>query len=629
MVKALYASIGVLILSLIAVFFIARAQVVTNAPPNIVVIMTDDQDDTGSMSAMPKTKSLLADQGVTFTNSFVDFPLCCPSRTSFLTGQAAHNHGVLENSGPNGGYEKLMPTENNTLPVWLQQAGYVTGLVGRYLNGYGKGNVAPEHVPPGWNTWNALTGPSAFGYYNYTINENGGLNTYGTNPSDYQTDVLAQKAEDFINNQQDSTQSFFLWLTPLAPHLTAYPTLQLGPDPAPRHDGTFFNLSLPQPANFNEQDVSDKPSFIQSSPLLDEVKIGYLTYHFQKRRESLLAVDDMVEKVVNALATSGKLDNTIIVFTSDNGFMRGEHRLEGKKLVYEESVRVPLIIRGPGIGANQTRDQLVNNLDLAATIVDSANATAGRTLDGHSLKNLFASNNTSWRSALLLQGNNGGVSQPYKAVRTVDSLYAEHTISGATASIEKEFYDIVNDPFQLTSLHKNFNYSGQMSSLQALLNKLKTCSGQTCWVTQSNPALSIIDPDVDNNGGVGASDFFAILGKFGSNDPVYDLDNNGGVGASDFFLVLKSYGLNWPPSNLKVSKTLESYLKGDDVDADALQFSMSGLPSGATVTTKNPTTGRFVWTPTSGEVGSYVASFTVSDGENVSPPVTLPITVVP
>lgn len=605
-------------------------------PPNIVVITTDDQDDTGSLSTMPKVKSLLADQGITFKNSFTDFPLCCPSRASFLTGQAAHNHGVLENSGPTGGYEKLLPTEGNTLPVWLQQAGYTTAHIGRYLNGYGKGNVAPEHVPPGWNVWKGLTGQQAFGYYEYILNENGILTTYGNSEADYQTDVLSQKADDFISSQEGSSNSLFLWLAPLAPHTAAWPNVLLWPQPAPRHDGSFANLVLPQPPNFNEADISDKPSYLQSLPPIDATKSAVVAESFRKRREALLSVDDMVERVVNTLSASGKLDNTIIIFTSDNGFFHGEHRvLLGKKLVYEESVRVPLIIRGPGISANQIRNQLVNNLDVAATVVDLAKATPGRTLDGRSLKDLFNNNSTPWRSALLFQGNDnigqsgGNNFGPFQAARTANALYAEHTVNGATTSIEKEFYDFTNDPFQLTSLHNNLNYSGQISSLQVLLNKLKTCSGQSCWITQSKPALSIIDPDVDNNGGVGASDFFAVLGKFGSNDPVYDLDNNGGVGASDFFLVLKSFGLNWPPTNLKVSKTLEFYLRGSDADGDALQFSMSGLPSGATLTTKNPTTGRFVWIPTSAEVGSYVASFTVSDGGNTSVPVTLPITVVP
>lgn len=463
-------------------------------PPNIVVIMTDDQDDTGSLSTMPKVKSLLADQGVTFKKSFTDFSLCCPSRASFLTGQAAHNHGVLENSGPTGGYEKFLPTEGNTLPVWLQQAGYITGFVGRYLNGYGKGNVPTTHVPPGWNTWKGLTGQEAFGYYEYILNENGALKTYGSGEADYQTDVLAQKAEDFVNSQQGSAQSFFLWVTPLAPHTAAWPSVLLWPQPASRHEGSFSNLALPQPLNFNEADVSDKPLFMKSLPVMDATQSAVVAESFRKRREALLAVDDLVEKVVNVLSAAGKLDNTVIVFTSDNGFFHGEHRvLVGKKLVYDESTRVPLIIRGPGISANQIRNQLVNNLDVAATVIDFAQATPGRTSDGHTLKELLKNDSTAWRTALLIQGNdkigkkNDSQFGPFQAVRTSKYMYAQHTVYGLLTYFQKEFYKLDADPYQLTSQHANTSYNTIMNSLQSTLNTLKTCSGQSCWVTTNFP----------------------------------------------------------------------------------------------------------------------------------------------
>lgn len=455
--------------------------------PNVVVIMTDDQDDMGSMSVMPKVEQLLADEGVVFTNSFVDFPLCCPARASFLTGQAAHNHGVLDNVPPDGGYARLLPTEGNTLPVWLHQAGYVTALIGKYLNGYGSGDAT--HVPPGWDTWNGV--PHGLGkheYYNYTINEDGTLHAYGSSPSDYQTDVLAQKAADFISTREGSSQPFFLWLAPLAPHSAG---TGFFPEPAPRHSGTFAGLPLPQPPNFNEEDVADKPGFIQALPKMDAGSVTLTTESFRKRRESLLAVDDMVERVVAALMNAGKLANTMIVFTSDNGYSHGEHRrVLGKGLVYEENIRVPLIIRGPGIPTDETQDQLVNNLDLVATIMELAGATPGRTLDGRSLTAVLSDGSAPWRSALLVQGldtvgPNGNAYGRYQGVRTANYVYAEH--QAPDGPVEQELYDLAADPYQLTSQHNNPDYTAIRNTLQTLLGILRSCAGETCWVDAPVP----------------------------------------------------------------------------------------------------------------------------------------------
>lgn len=451
--------------------------------PNIIVIMTDDQDDIDSLSVMPKTRALLQSKGMTFTNSMVDFPVCCPARASFLTGQSAHNSTIIGNeTATDGGYIKLLPTEGNTLPVWLKNAGYMTAFMGKYMNGYGTADVGGQtHVPPGWEKWYGLVDPTTYRFYNYTINENGTLRTYGETDADYQTDVLAEKAVSFISSESASSQPFFLWLTPVAPHVAMVTYRGNNPEPAPRHVGTLSTLSLPQPPSFNEADMFDKPLFMQEHTLVDAASAERL---YRNRRESLRAVDDMVERVVSALEATGKLNNTFIIFTSDNGFFHGEHRRNNNKyLVYEESIQVPLIIRGPGIPENESRSQLVNNLDVVATIVEKAQATPGRTLDGRSLSSLFGSALPAWRTALLVQGNDQTGSNPrafagrYKAVRTPTSIYVAHETG------EEELYDLATDPYQLQSVHAHGAYTTLKEKLRQILNTLRTCLGSTCWYT--------------------------------------------------------------------------------------------------------------------------------------------------
>ncbi|MGH3028971.1 MAG: sulfatase family protein, partial [Gaiellaceae bacterium] len=350
------------------------------ASPNVVVIMTDDQT-VESMRVMTNVRRLLRDRGATFSQSFVTFALCCPSRATFLTGQYAHNHGVLGNAPPTGGYAKLDHT--NTLPVWLQQAGYYTAHLGKYLNGYGR--TDPREIPPCYDEWRGSVDPSTYRFYDYTLNENGTLNTYGRV---YQTDLYARKAVNIINRRAPQAQPFFLSVAFLAPHSGGPrepddPVGQATPVPAPRHRNDFASAPLPRPPGFNERNVSDKPVGIRNRPLLGPARIAKIRENYQQRLESILAVDEAVARIVAALRSTGELDETLIVFTSDNGFFHGEHRVPaGKVLVYEPSVRVPLIIRGPSVPAGARRSSLVANIDLAPTILDAANARPGRRQDG-------------------------------------------------------------------------------------------------------------------------------------------------------------------------------------------------------------------------------------------------------
>jgi N-acetylglucosamine-6-sulfatase len=437
--------------------------------PNILVLETDDQT-VESLRVMPNVKTLIADQGVTFDNSFVSYSLCCPSRSTFLTGQYAHNHGVWGNAAPNGGYYKLDST--NTLPVWLQRAGYQTILLGKYLNQYGTRN--PREIPPGWGEWYGTPDPSTYRYLGYTFNENGTLVNYGSGTGDYKTDVEARKAVNIIARQAVDPRPFFMWVTFLAPHSGGPrdpddPAGIATPSPAPRHRNKFANEPMPMPASFNEADVSDKPAAIRNRPLFTPARINAIRESYRQRLESLLAVDEAVAQIVSQLTATGQLDNTYIIFTSDNGFFHGEHRVAaGKVLLYEPSIRVPLIMRGPQIPAGEHRSQFVANIDLAPTIVKLAEAQPGRVMDGRSLIP-FA------RDRLLHSGRDILLETPtYAAIRSPNWLYAEY-VTG-----EQELYNLARDRDELNSLHNDLSLAQVKNNLAARLHRLRGCRGAVC-----------------------------------------------------------------------------------------------------------------------------------------------------
>lgn len=427
--------------------------------PNIVVIMTDDQT-VESLRVMTNVKRLLTDQGTTFANNFATYSLCCPSRATYLTGQYAHTHGIMSNMPPAGGYDKLEPTHKNTLPNWLRLAGYRTVHIGKYLNGY----TADDGIPKGWSEWYGSVDPSTYRFYGYTLNENGTFVTYGSDPDSYQGDVYTRKAVSTINRLAPGGP-FFLSVAYLAPHSggpqepgdpEGLPT----PVPAPRHVDAFDDEPLPMPPSFNEADVSDKPSFIRSRPLLTPDDVADITESYQQRLESLLAVDEGVAAIVGALAARGELGSTLIVFTADNGFFHGEHRVKtGKVLLYEPSVRVPLILRGPGVTPGAVLTELVGNIDLAPTIVDAAEARAGRRMDGQSLLPLIADPGISWRDEIVLEN------QRSSGLRTEQFVYAQHDTG------EEELYDLVADPDQLTNLAQNQQFAGARRSLERRLER--------------------------------------------------------------------------------------------------------------------------------------------------------------
>ena len=373
---------GLLLLALCLLALVAvPAAHAQDTRPNVVVVMTDDQT-VRDLRSMTQTRRVIARRGVTFRRSYVSYPVCCPSRATFLTGQYAHNHRVLGNYLPSGGYQRFDKLEN--LPVWLRRAGYHTVHVGRYLNGYG--TDTPADVPPGWNEWYASIGTSAYRMWGFAMNENGRRRTYGNpfaeDPSTYQTDVLRDRALDAIRRRAGSGQPFFLSVAFLAPHMentTIADETGIGVRSAPRHRGGFAAARFPRPRGFNERDVSDKPPLIRRRLRLDSLDFADIRDRWRWRQESLLAVDDAVQAITAELEATGAAENTYVIFTSDNGFMQGEHRVgSGKVLPYDPSTRVPLLIRGPGVPEDEVSGELVGNIDLTPTILRDRGGHARR-----------------------------------------------------------------------------------------------------------------------------------------------------------------------------------------------------------------------------------------------------------
>jgi N-acetylglucosamine-6-sulfatase len=445
------------------------------ARPNVVVLMTDDQTQ-ASLPYMPKLNGLMRAQGTTFEQSISSFPLCCPSRSTHLTGQYAHNHGVLHNAGPFGGYAVF--EHANSLPVWLLQAGYRTIHVGRYLNGY----TANSGVPSGWSDWHGMPHSNAFNYTSWKVNENGVIRSYPTVPGEYQTDFLARRASALIQDAAPGDRPFFLQLWFAAPHSgrPRDPDDPVGlrtPSPSPRYRNAFASVPMPRPPNFDEANMYDKPQVVADRPRFTPDREAAIQENWSQELESLMSVDDAVAQVLDTLARTGELENTLIVYTADNGFMHGEHRaLAEKVLPYEPSIRVPLVLRGPGVPRGRVDQRLVANVDVPATILDAADAFPGRAQDGRSLLRLLADPGAEWGREILIENGNGANGVPaYRGIRNYRFLYVEHRTTG-----EYELYDLETDPFQLRSRDGADAYETVQRDLRGRLRRLKRCAGSSC-----------------------------------------------------------------------------------------------------------------------------------------------------
>ena len=430
--------------------------------PNIVFILTDDQR-WDELQYMPDVQSLLQAHGVTFPNGFVSNPLCCPARATILTGLYSGNDGVWTNKAKDhGGYETFhqLGEENHTVATVLHDDGYYTGLIGKYLNGYNRNDAT--WVPPGWDSWNALTD---FDYFGPTESVDGTYTQYSQ--SQYQTDILGQQAVSFIDGAP-SGQPLFLYWAVHAPHLPS--------TPAPQDQGTLARSLQPwRPASYDEADVSDKPWYVQRAPLWSASKEAHWDRVREDMYESLIDVDRWVGSIVSALQADGRLSNTLIVFTSDNGFLLGEHRRTGKVVPYEESLRVPWIVRWDAADlpeAGGTDGHLMLNTDFAGTFADVAGTTMGQT-DGLDFANLAASPSTyPWRTDFLIEhggttdakGDARGIT--YCGVRSTGYMYTQYW-NGF-----EELYDLTNDPSELQNQAQNPGYASTLGDMRSRAHQL-------------------------------------------------------------------------------------------------------------------------------------------------------------
>jgi arylsulfatase A-like enzyme len=461
---------------------------VSGSRPNIVVYMCDDmrQDD---LTVLPTVRSLLGAEGVTFANCFTCAPHCAPSRAALFTGVYGHNNGVLSNSD-SAKFDFSQPAgiENFTdaIAAWLQARGYYTSLIGKVI-----ASDSATAIAPGYNDWFTLGGATEYQDFNFEINNNGTPESY-SGPDQFQSDVLTQHAIQVIESLKGSAQPFFITIAPSIPHLQLDPT-QVPPVPASRFANFSSDRALPRPPSFNEADVSDKPLEVRQLPLMTDSVIQDTTDEYRGRLASLQAIDDNVGQIYKALQDVGRLDNTIFVFTSDHGWMLGEHRYpHGKVVHYDPATRIPMVIRGPGFPAGVERQQPIVNLDLTATIVDAAGASPTRSLDGESLFPFAASSRYRTDRAVQFEiefNGNPALGEPgshYFAARTQNWKYVHHTDTG-----EEELYDFQHDPYELTNLAGNRAYSTQKAKLSALAASLKSCTGTSCQVTTAGAGPAV------------------------------------------------------------------------------------------------------------------------------------------
>jgi arylsulfatase A-like enzyme len=515
---------ALLILSLILLFGAGSARVDAHLaaqgatrPPNIVVVLTDDLD-AAQMVNVPRLTGLLGDQGVSFANYFDTVSLCCPSRTSILRGQYTHNHDITSNQPPTGGFARAhaLGLESSTIATWLQSAGYHTALLGKYLNGY-PDSADRTYIPPGWSEWFSPAAGNPYSEFNYTLNENGTLTRHARAPQDYLVDVLSDRANAVVRRAAGAGAPFFLYVAPYAPHQPA--------TPAPRYESAFPGATAPRVPSFNEADVSTKPAWVRARRPLNDRDIAVIDALYRRRQQSMLAVQDLVVSLLDTLQATGQMDNTYLFFTSDNGFHLGQHRLHpGKQTAYEEDVHVPLLVRGPGIPAGRTVDQLTGEVDLAPTWAELAGVSVPDFVDGRSLVPLLRDGPApaAWRQAFLLEHGNMAAAAPgperrraaegpppgaqrieqgadsqagtlepldvdeeeqqarglpaipaFQVIRTGQYTFVEY-VTG-----EHELYDVQADPYELQNLYGRGDAAAQ-DRLQRWLDALRRCAGAAC-----------------------------------------------------------------------------------------------------------------------------------------------------
>jgi arylsulfatase A-like enzyme len=482
----------------------------TSGRPNIVFILADDLDARISpfWDVMTLTRERLKNRGMTFSRAYTPTSICCAARAAILSGQYGWNTGVLTNGGELGGWDVFRNggAEARAFPVALKNAGYRTVLIGKYLNGYDLEGTTTQPVlppvPPGWTEWYSPVDRAQASYtgYGYAMNENGTLVRYGSAPQDYFTDVVSRKAVKFIQDSDriNDAAPLFMYVAPTAPHLPI--------PPAPRHaNHPYVNALSPRVPNYDEPDVSDKPLWLTRTAQERSQKVATQNDEdYRKRMGSLYALDEMVASILDALAAAGELENTYVIFTSDNGYNLGAHRLIHKMAPYEESIQVPLVIAGPGIPAGATQDAFALHVDFAPTFLQLAGLPASPLHDGKSLVPLLGGSvPAGWRTDFPGRYEGGaaangiGAELPdavfslglavdlpsYRFVRNTRYLYVQWYDPEAP-DIAHELYDLQRDPWQLDNLLATpagrITYRTLADQMAARLATLTTCGGAGC-----------------------------------------------------------------------------------------------------------------------------------------------------
>ncbi|WP_018653162.1 sulfatase family protein [Actinomadura flavalba] len=461
--------------------------------PNIVMIMADDLD-TALLPYLPKTAEHVTARGTAFDRYYVNLAWCCPSRATTLTGRYAHNTGVWSNNPPNGGFREFYDErgERSSLAPRLRAAGYRTGLFGKYLNGYPEqvAGVPRTYVPPGWDTWVSPVAGHPFRGFDYTLNVDGALVHDPPSRTTYLTDVLAARTRAFVTDRDE--RPFFALVTPVVPHPPAVP--------APRHAHLYPGLRAPRSPAYGAA-IPHAPAEVRRLPRVTAAESARWDALFRARARSVAALDDLVERVVAALRDTGRLDDTYVVVTSDNGFHLGERRMPpGKNTGYETDVRVPFLVRGPGVPAGRRVSALAGNTDLAPTFLDLAGAPVPPGTDGRSLRPLLTGPAPlAWRRAFLLEHGPARNTHPatpstphrpytpdtrpnfylpdFTGIRTERHVYLSY------ATGERELYDTTTDPHQLDNLAGTGDPSEP--ALAHWLAALRHCTGATCRTTEN------------------------------------------------------------------------------------------------------------------------------------------------
>lgn len=448
----------------------------TRPRPNILLITADDAAIT-DLPWMPHVRKLLGTHGVTFADALAPTPICVPARASLLTGQYAHNHGAVTISGPRGGFQDFR--DHRTLPVALQRAGYATLFTGKYLNGYQE--TAPHYVPPGWTDWRATSG-GTYNFFSQTLNINGRLLPVHR----YTTYTMRDQANQMIR-QRRGTQPWFMWVNYVAPHFgdpsqpgdpmrkyrgtsAAYPTTV----PAPSDLNRYRHIHLPRRPDMFERNTRDKPRVSPAQRRLDPQQKAAMRIEFERRIEALQGVDRAVASQVRTLRRTHQLRRTIVMFTSDNGYITGEHNFNGKLWHYNEIVRIPALMRGPGVPRGKVVRTAISNPDIEATILAIAHARSLRPLDGVDMMPWLRA--APQLRVIPIEGYavSDGLRRRYAGVRVGPWTYIRYA-HGA-----QEMYDRRIDPFELHSLVRRPAFARQLHQLHLLTVKYQACKANTC-----------------------------------------------------------------------------------------------------------------------------------------------------